>query len=84
MSTTPFEIDLELDGWCLFWAHLTINDVNGETLAQRRREVAEAARGRFPDTAAISGDPPGEVPPSFRSCPALLYCQGCGAVWFVN
>jgi len=55
--TTPFETDMQLDGWRLFWAKLEVQDINSSTLAIRRAEVAEAARGRFADTAAISGDP---------------------------
>ncbi len=57
MSTTSFEIDMQLEGWRLFWAHLEIRDVDSSILADRRKEVAESARRRFADTAAISGDP---------------------------
>ncbi len=57
MDHTPFEIDMQLDGWRLFWAHLTITDVDSSTLATRRGQVAGAARSRFSDTAAISGNP---------------------------
>ena len=57
MDTTPFEIDMQLEGWRLFWAHLTITDIDSSTLATRRGQVAEAARSRFSDTAAISGNP---------------------------
>lgn len=57
MTTTPFETDMQLEGWRLFWAKLEIQDIDKGTLATRRAEVAEAARERFPDTAAISGDP---------------------------
>ena len=57
MTTPPFETDMQLIGWRLFWAHLTVNDVDGVVLARRRGEVAEGARSRFSDTAAISGDP---------------------------
>ena len=57
MTTPPFETDMQLIGWRLFWAHLTVNDVDGVVLARRRHEVAEAARSRFSDTAAISSEP---------------------------
>jgi DNA/RNA-binding domain of Phe-tRNA-synthetase-like protein len=57
MSTTSFEIDMQLDGWRLFWAHLQIDDTDTSVLATRRIEVADAARQRFGDTAAISGNP---------------------------
>ena len=57
MTHTPFEIDMQLEGWRLFWAHLTITDIDVSTLATRRGQVADAARSRFSDTAAISGDP---------------------------
>lgn len=56
MATTPFATDMQLDGWRLFWAHLQIADIDSSTLATRRAEVAEVARQRFSDTAAISGD----------------------------
>lgn len=55
--TTPFETDMQLDGWRLFWAHLEVHDIDQGTLAARRTKVAEAARERFSDTAAISSDP---------------------------
>ena len=57
MTTTPFETDMQLEGWCLFWARLEIENIDTTVLATRRTEVAEAARWRFSDTAAISGDP---------------------------
>jgi DNA/RNA-binding domain of Phe-tRNA-synthetase-like protein len=57
MNQPPFETDMQLEGWCLFWARLEANGVDPAILATRRQEVAEAARRRFSDTAAISGDP---------------------------
>jgi len=57
MTHAPFDIDMQLEGWRLFWAHLTITDIDSSTLATRRGQVAEAARSRFSDTAAISGNP---------------------------
>ena len=57
MTYTPFKIDMQLDGWRLFWAHLEVQNVNSDTLATRRGQVAVAARDRFSDTASISSDP---------------------------
>jgi len=48
---------MQLEGWRLFWARLEVQDVNEEKLAARRKQVADSARQRFADTAAISGDP---------------------------
>jgi DNA/RNA-binding domain of Phe-tRNA-synthetase-like protein len=48
---------MQLEGWTLFWARLEVADIDDSVLAQRREQVAEAARQRFTDTAAISGDP---------------------------
>ena len=57
MENTPFETDMQLEGWNLFWARLEIVDVDEAALAAQRKQVADAARQRFSDTAAISGDP---------------------------
>jgi len=57
MTQIPFETDMQLDGWRLFWAHLEVQDVDSAVLTSRRVEVAKAARQRFTDTAAISSDP---------------------------
>jgi DNA/RNA-binding domain of Phe-tRNA-synthetase-like protein len=57
MTNTPFETDMQLEGWNLFWARLEVQTTTDEVLSKRRAEVAEAARERFADTAAISGDP---------------------------
>jgi DNA/RNA-binding domain of Phe-tRNA-synthetase-like protein len=57
MNTTPFQIDIQLEGWRLHWAHLEVGEVDHEVLGTRRGEVADRARTRFADTAAISGDP---------------------------
>jgi len=48
---------MQLDGWRLFWARLEFANVDDAVLARKRIEVAETARARFADTAAISGDP---------------------------
>lgn len=57
MKQPPFETEMQLEGWRLFWAHLEVGEIDGPTIAARRTEVADAARDRFADTAAISGDP---------------------------
>jgi DNA/RNA-binding domain of Phe-tRNA-synthetase-like protein len=57
MKQPRFETDMQLDGWRLFWAHLEIQNIDATVLTDRRKQVANAARGRFADTAAISGDP---------------------------
>jgi DNA/RNA-binding domain of Phe-tRNA-synthetase-like protein len=57
MDATPFQIDMQLEGWRLFWAHLRVSDIDSSTLATRRGQAADSARSRFPDTATISGDP---------------------------
>jgi DNA/RNA-binding domain of Phe-tRNA-synthetase-like protein len=57
MNDTPFETNMQLEGWNLFWARLEVQTTTDEVLSKRRAEVAEAARERFADTAAISGDP---------------------------
>jgi DNA/RNA-binding domain of Phe-tRNA-synthetase-like protein len=57
MTRSPFETDMQLDGWRLFWARLEFSDASETALAALRSQVAETARGRFNDTAAISGDP---------------------------
>ena len=57
MRQPPFDTDMQLDGWRLFWAHLAAEAVDEARLAARRAEVAAAARRRFPDTGAISSAP---------------------------
>ena len=48
---------MQLDGWRLFWARLEIQDIDAGILTTRRAQVADSARERFSDTAAISGNP---------------------------
>jgi DNA/RNA-binding domain of Phe-tRNA-synthetase-like protein len=71
MTQPPFKTDMRLDGWRLFWAHLQVQDSDSTVLTTRRKEVAENARQRFTDTAAISGDP---VVASLRK---LFRAAGC-------
>jgi DNA/RNA-binding domain of Phe-tRNA-synthetase-like protein len=57
MDTTPFQIDMQLKGWRLFWARIAVRDVEPDAIAARRAEVTARARARFADTASISDDP---------------------------
>lgn len=53
----PFTLNIELPGWTLFCAHLTLErDVEGE-IAALRAEVAERARHRFADNKALAAHP---------------------------
>lgn len=52
----PFDVTMELEGWALFWAHLTVGQDSGG-LASLRSEVVERVRRRFADTSAVSSDP---------------------------
>jgi DNA/RNA-binding domain of Phe-tRNA-synthetase-like protein len=57
METLPFEVRVELDGWGLFWAFLTVGkDQSG--LADLRARVTAGVRERFPEPAAIAAHPP--------------------------
>jgi DNA/RNA-binding domain of Phe-tRNA-synthetase-like protein len=56
MGTLPFEVQLELDGWELFWAHVSVGaDQSGLQLLRQR--VATGVRTRYADAAAIAADP---------------------------
>jgi DNA/RNA-binding domain of Phe-tRNA-synthetase-like protein len=56
MEKLPFDVKVELDGWELFWASLTVgSDQSG--LAGLRARVVAGVRGRFSDTGAISSQP---------------------------
>jgi len=57
MDTTPFQIDMQLEGWRLFWARLELRHAEPAAIAARRAEVTARARDRFADTASISDDP---------------------------
>ena len=56
MSGAPFDVTIELEGWELFWAHLAVTGDPGD-LAGLRQRVAESARTRFADAAAVAADP---------------------------
>lgn len=57
MKQPPFTVDMQLEGWALFWARLEVQRIDAGVQAACRAEVAIHARERFSDTAAISGDP---------------------------
>lgn len=44
MQELPFEVDLQLDGWTLFWAHLELQPGAEDRLATLRADVAERVR----------------------------------------
>jgi DNA/RNA-binding domain of Phe-tRNA-synthetase-like protein len=57
MNQPPFDTDMRLDGWRLFWARLAARGAEEAVLATRREQVTMAARVRYSDTAAISKNP---------------------------
>jgi DNA/RNA-binding domain of Phe-tRNA-synthetase-like protein len=57
MESLPFEVRVELDGWELFWAFLTVGD-DHSGLADLRAWVVSEVRERFADPAAIAAHPP--------------------------
>jgi DNA/RNA-binding domain of Phe-tRNA-synthetase-like protein len=57
MKKLPFEVRIELDGWELFWAFLTIGE-DQRGLADLRSRVTAGVRERFSEPAAIAAHPP--------------------------
>jgi len=57
MQNLTFEVKMELDGWDLFWAHLTVGE-DQSGLADLRARVTGGVRERFPEPAAIAAHPP--------------------------
>jgi DNA/RNA-binding domain of Phe-tRNA-synthetase-like protein len=57
MEKLPFDVTVELDGWELFWAFLTVGE-DQSGLANLRTRVASGVRDRFADPAAIAAHPP--------------------------
>jgi DNA/RNA-binding domain of Phe-tRNA-synthetase-like protein len=53
MEKLPFEVKIELDGWELFWAFLTVGE-DQSGLADLRSRVASDVRDRFSEPAAIA------------------------------
>ena len=57
MKSLPFEVRVELDGWTLFWAFLSVGEEQSG-LPNLRDRVAASVRERFAETAAIATHPP--------------------------
>lgn len=57
MEKLPFDVKVELNGWELFWAFLTVGE-DQSGLADLRTRVACGVRERFGKPAAIAGHPP--------------------------
>lgn len=56
MESLPFDVELGLEGWQLFWAHVSVGtDQSGLPILRQR--VAAGVRTRYADTAAIAADP---------------------------
>jgi len=53
----PFVVTVELDGWELFWAFLTVGE-DESGLAELRARVTSGVRERFSEPAAIAAYPP--------------------------
>jgi DNA/RNA-binding domain of Phe-tRNA-synthetase-like protein len=56
MEKLPFDLRVELDGWELFWAFVSVGEDQSGLTELRGRVVAEV-RARFADTASIGGHP---------------------------
>ena len=57
MQKLPFELAIELDGWELFWAFLTVReDLSG--LADLRARVTAGVREKFSEASDIAAHPP--------------------------
>lgn len=57
MKNLPFDVSVELDGWTLFWASLSVGEDQGG-LADLRNRVVSRVRERFSEPAAIAAHPP--------------------------
>ena len=57
MQKLPFELKIELDGWDLFWAFLSVGE-DQSGLADLRARVTAEVRERFAEPAAIAAHPP--------------------------
>ncbi len=56
MEKLPFDVRIELEGWTLFWAFLSVGEDQGG-LADVRTRVVAGVRERISDTGAISSQP---------------------------
>jgi len=57
MEALPFDVRVELDGWELFWAFLTVGEERGG-LSDLRTRVTSGIRDRFSEASAIAAHPP--------------------------
>jgi len=57
MESLPFEVRIEMDGWDLFWAFLTVGE-DRSGLSDLRTRVVSGVRGRFSAAADIAAFPP--------------------------
>ena len=57
MEPLPFDVRVELDGWELFWAFLTVGEDHAG-LADLRAKIVSGVRERFSEPADIAVHPP--------------------------
>jgi DNA/RNA-binding domain of Phe-tRNA-synthetase-like protein len=57
MEKLPFDVRVELDGWTLFWAFVSVGE-DQSGLADLRTRVASGIRERYPASADIAAHPP--------------------------
>ncbi len=57
MESLPFDVRVDLEGWMILWAYMTVEGDTGGLSAVRTR-VAADVRERFPDPSAIAAHPP--------------------------
>ncbi len=60
MQRPPFDVELELDGWALYWAHLQVRAASPEleaAMIRLRDQVAQEARSRL-DRETLASHPP--------------------------
>lgn len=57
MQNLPFDVKMELDGWELFWAFLSVGE-NQSGLGDLRARVVAEVKERFPEPASIAAHPP--------------------------
>lgn len=70
MTTTPFSVRFELDGWELFWAFLEVGE-DQTGLSGLRQRVADGVRARFSEPAAVASHP------AVASMRKLFRAAGC-------
>ena len=57
MEALPFGVRVELDGWELFWAHLTV-DEDHDRLADLRSRITAGVREKYSKASEIAAHPP--------------------------